>query len=136
MIELRMVGRMARRALLLTPVLVGALWLVDGPKWGLSGLAGVAMTLGNLWLSARILGGVAERAPKLLLPAGLAAFMLGLFLLTIVAFALQGLELVFFPVTGFTLIGCHLGLVLWEAAGAYKHAETQTNPLSAADTRS
>ncbi|HYP22192.1 MAG TPA: hypothetical protein VEV43_01345 [Actinomycetota bacterium] len=136
MIELGMVGRMARRALLLTPVLVAILWLVDGPKWGLSGAAGVAMTLGNLWLSARILGGVAERQPKLLLPAGLAAFMLGLFLLTMVALALRELDLVYFPVTGFTLIGCHLGLVLWEAAGAYKHTGTETNPLSAADTRS
>lgn len=131
-----MVGRMARRAALLTPVIVAVLWLVDGPKWGLSGLAGVAMTLGNLWLSARILGGVAERAPKLLLPAGMATFMLGLFLLTMVALALQALDVVYFPVTGFTLIGCHLLLVLWEAAGAYKHAETSTNPLSAADTRS
>lgn len=131
-----MVGRMARRALLLTPLLVGVLWLVDGPKWGVSGLAGVAMTLLNLWLSARILGVVAERAPKLLLPAGLAAFMLGLFLLTLIALALREADLVYFPVTGLTLIGAHLGLVLWEAAGAYKHVETQTNPLSAADTRS
>ncbi|MDQ4124644.1 MAG: hypothetical protein M3134_03450 [Actinomycetota bacterium] len=127
---------MARRALLLTPVLVAVLWLAGGPKWGVSGLAGVAMTLGNLWLSAKILGGVAERAPKLLLPAGLAAFMFGLFLLTIVAVVLRELDVVYFPVTGFTLIGAHLGLVLWEAAGAYKHAETSTNPLSAADTRS
>lgn len=131
-----MVGRMARRALFLTPVLVAVLWLVDGPKWGLSGLAGVAMTLGNLWLSAVILGRVAERAPRLLLPAGLAAFMLGLFLLTLVAVAMRELDLVYFPVTGFTLIGCHLGLVLWEAAGAYKHTETDTTSLSAADTRS
>jgi hypothetical protein len=130
-----MVGRMARRALLLTPVLVALLWLVEGPKWGVSGLAGVAMTLGNLWLSARILGGVAERQPKLLLPAGLAAFMLGLFLLTMVALGLQALDLVYFPVTGFTLIGFHLLLVLWEAAGAYRHVE-QPKPLSAADTRS
>ncbi len=131
-----MVGRMARRAVVLTPVLVGVLWLFDGPTWGLSGLAGVAMTLGNLWLSAKILGGVAERTPRLLLPAGLAAFMLGLFLLTLVALALRELDLVYFPVTGFTLIGCHLGLVLWEAAGAYKHTETGTKSLSAADTRS
>ncbi|MFN2589110.1 MAG: hypothetical protein ABR613_13475 [Actinomycetota bacterium] len=136
MIELQMVGRMARRALFLTPVLVVILWLVDGPKWGLSGAAGVAMTLGNLWLSAKILGGVAERTPKLILPAGLATFMLGLFLLTMVALALQALDLVFFPVTGFTLVGCHLLLVLWEAAGAYQKVETTTNPRGAADTRS
>jgi hypothetical protein len=131
-----MVGRMARRALFLTPVLVAVLWLVDGPKWGLSAAVGVAMTLGNLWLSARILGGVAERTPNLLLPAGLAVFMLGLFLLTLVALALRAFDVVYFPVTGFTLIGCHLLLVLWEAAGAYKHTETSTSPLSAADTRS
>lgn len=129
-----MVGRMARRALFLTPVLVAALWIVDGPKWGLSGLAGVAMTLGNLWLSARILGGVAERTPKLILPAGLATFMLGLFLLTMVALGLQALDLVYFPVTGFTLIGCHLLLVLWEAAGAYD--QTGKNPVTAAEPRS
>ncbi|HEX2058088.1 MAG TPA: hypothetical protein VHI71_06935 [Actinomycetota bacterium] len=136
MIELRMVGRMARRALFLTPVLVAGLWIAGGPKWGVSGLAGVAMTLVNLWLSARILGVVAERAPRLLLPAGLATFMLGLFVLTMAAVALRALDLVYFPVTGFTLIGCHLGLVLWEAAGAYEHTETRTNSLSAADTRS
>jgi hypothetical protein len=136
-IELRMVGRMTRRALVLTPVLVAILWLIDGPRWGFSAAAGVAMTLGNLWLSARILGGVAERAPRMLLPAGLATFMLGLLLLTMVALGLQTLDLVYFPVTGFTLIGCHLGLVLWEAAGAYDHAsDSKIDPLSAADTRS
>jgi hypothetical protein len=135
-IELKMVGRMTRRALVLTPVLVAVLWVVDGPRWGLSAAAGVAMTLGNLWLSARILGGVAERAPRMLLPAGLATFMLGLFLLTMAALALQALDLVYFPVTGFTLIGCHLGLVLWEAAGAYDKPANRTDPLGATDTRS
>lgn len=136
MIELQMVGRMTRRALILTPFLVAVLWLIDGPEWGFSAFAGVAMTLGNLWLSAKILGGVAERTPNLLLPAGLATFVLGLFLLTMVALGLQALDLVDFPVTGFTLIGSHLLLVLWEASGAYQRLERQPNPASAADTRS
>jgi hypothetical protein len=119
MIELEMVSRMARRALLLAPILVGVLWLVGGSSWGLSAAVGVAMTLGNLWLSARIIGGVAERNPQLLLPAGLATFALGLALLTALAFALRAIDAVYFPVTGFVLIGSHLGLVLWEASGAY-----------------
>ncbi len=136
MIELQMVGRMARRGAVLTPALVAILWLAGGPKWGFSAAAGVGMTIGNLWLSARILGGIAERTPQMLLPAGLATFMLGLFLLTMVALGLREADLVYFPVTGFTLIGCHLGLVLWEASGAYKHAQTTEDPLSAADTRS
>ena len=133
-----MVRRMAVRAMFLAPVLALVLFLVGDWEWAFSGLAGMAMTLGNLWLSARILGGVAERTPQLLLPAGLAAFMLGLFLLTMVALGLQALDLVYFPVTGLTLIGCHLLLVLWEAAGAYDAIGTNDNakPLSAVDTRS
>jgi hypothetical protein len=118
-IELQMVGRMARRAVLFSPVLIGALWLWRGFDYGLSGAVGVAMTLLNLWLAARIIGGVADNHPQLLLPAGLGAFVLGLLLLTAIAFALRNVDVLYFPVTGFVLIGSHLGLVLWEAAGAY-----------------
>ncbi len=81
------------------------------------------MTIGNLWLSARIIGGVAENSPQLLLPAALTTFALGLALLVGLAFGLKNLDFIDFPVTGFVLIGSHLGLVLWEAAGAYDHAD-------------
>jgi hypothetical protein len=77
------------------------------------------MTIGNLWLSARIIGGVAEKNPKLLLAAAMIAFTLGLAVLTAIAFALQAFDLVTFEVTGITLIVSHLVLVLWEAARAY-----------------
>jgi hypothetical protein len=141
LIELQMVGRMARRALAIGPVLVVALagaGAVEGGagtavEWGVSGAIGIGMTLGNLWLSAAIIGRVAERSPQLLLAAGLATFALGLLLLTAIAFMLQKADVVFFPVTGFVLIASHLGLVLWDAAGAYR-----TNPKStnrAAPTR-
>jgi hypothetical protein len=123
LIELRMVHRMIRRGLVLTPVLAAGLWLFGSLEWAVSGVVGVAMTLGNLWLAARIIGGVAERAPQLLLPAALASFFLGLVALTGVALALRAADTVYFPVTGFVLIGSHLGLVLWEAAGAYEKIE-------------
>jgi hypothetical protein len=118
-IERDMVRRMILRGLVLAPVIVAALWLWRGQTYAWSGAVGLALTLGNLWLSARIIGGVAESSPQLLMPAALATFALGLLLLTAVALALQSADLVFFPVTGFVLIGSHLGLVLWEAAGAY-----------------
>ncbi len=124
MIERDMVRRMIVRGLVLAPVLVATLWLWRGPRYGWSAAAGLALTLGNLWLSARIIGGVAERSPQLLMPAALATFALGLMLLTGIAFGLQAADLVFFPVTGFVLIGSHLGLVLWEAAGAYGRIDT------------
>ena len=119
MIEMQMVLRMARRALFLVPFLVAALWFFGGPLWALSGVIGVAMTVGNLWASARIIGGVADNNPTLLLVAAMVAFTLGLALLGAVAFGLQALEIVDFPVVGFTLIGTHMVLVISEASAAF-----------------
>ena len=114
-----MVKRMTIRGLFLAPVLILGLYLGGGIDFVVSGLIGLAMTLGNLWLAARIIGGVAENSPKLLVPVGLATFALGLILLTVLSAVLDRAELIYFPVTGFVLIGSHLVLVLWEAAGAY-----------------
>jgi hypothetical protein len=131
MVEVAMVRRMTRRAFLLAPVIVAAVWAFSDARGALSAAVGLAMTLGNLWLSARLIGGVAEKTPALLLPVALATFALGLLLLTGVALGLRAADLVDFPITGFTLIGTHLGLVLWEAAGAYNHADA-----TAVDVRS
>ena len=130
-----MVHRMVRRAVVVGPIVVGILAVaggIDGGgsqafEWALSGAVGLAMTLGNLWLSAALIGGVAERSPQLLLPVGLATFALGLILLTGIAFVLQRVDVISFPVTGFILIVSHLGLVLWDAAGAYGPSNTQAN---------
>lgn len=119
-----MVVRMAKRAMFLAPILIVALWFFGGPLWALSGAVGVAMTLGNLWASARIIGGVADNNPTLLLVAAMVAFTLGLALLGAIAFALQALEVVDFPVVGFTLIGTHMVLVISEAGAAYPIRKT------------
>lgn len=123
MIELAMVRRMAVRALVLAPAVVGVLWLWRGGHYALSGVVGLAMALLNLYVSGRIIGGVAERHPGLLLVAGIGAFALGLAMLTGIAVALRDLDVIFFPVTGFVLIASHLGLVLWEAAGGPQGAD-------------
>ena len=125
MIELSMVRRMAVRAALLSPVLLVALAAIGGWDYAWSGAIGLALMLANLWLSARIIGGVAERSPGLLMPVALATFALGLLLLTGVALGLQALDAVVFPVTGFVLVGSHLLLVLWEAGGAYARADAR-----------
>lgn len=93
-----------------------ALGLWGGFGYALSGTLGIGMALLNLWLSARIIGGVADRQPELLAVAGMAGFALGLILLSVIAFLLRSTELVSFPITGFALVVSHLGLVLWEAA--------------------
>ncbi len=114
-----MVGRMMRRGALAAPAVLAGLWAWDGGRAALSGAVGLGLALLNLWLAARVIGGVADTSPHLLLLAAMVAFALGLGLLTGIAFALQAAGVVSFPVTGWTLIGAHLGLVLWEAGRAF-----------------
>lgn len=124
-----MVGRMTKRGVVLAAVIALAVWLLAGPFYAASSLVGAALTLGNLWLAARIIGGVAESNPKMLMPVGLATFALGLILLTAISAVLSITDLIYFPATGFTLIGLHLVLVLWEASGAYGHARAKDQEL-------
>ena len=119
MIEMQMVVRMAKKAMVLTPIVVAALWFFGGPVWALSGALGIAMTLANLWFAARIIGGVADNNPTLLLVAAMGAFTLGLALLGAIAFGLQALDIADFRVVGFTLIGTHMVLVISEAGATY-----------------
>jgi hypothetical protein len=119
MIELAMVRRMIRRGLLLAPIVIAALAAFGGMEWGLSAAIGMAFAIFNLWLTARLIGGMAENRPELLSAAGFAAFILTLALLAVVAIVIKKIESLDFPVTGLVLIGAHLTLVVWEAADAF-----------------
>lgn len=112
-----MVQRMVKRGLLVAPVLAIVLAVVGDLSWAVSGLIGLGFTLANLWLAGRVIGGVAENAPHLLLPAALGAFTAGLLVLTLAAVGLKRVDYIDFPVTGITLVVSHLVLVAWEAAG-------------------
>jgi hypothetical protein len=114
-----MVRRITTRALFLAAPLALGLYLLGESLYVVSGLIGLAMMLGNLWLAARIIGSVAQNNPKLLMPVGIATFALGLILVTALSALLISTDVIYFPVTGFVLVGSHLVLVLWEAAGAY-----------------
>lgn len=120
MIELQMVKRMMVRGLYLVPGLVLALWLWNGSEYAFSGLVGLGLTVMNLFLAAQVIGRVADSSPRLLLPAAMVAFTLGLAVVTGISFVLKSTGVIYFPVTGFSLIGSHLLLVGWEAAGSYK----------------
>jgi hypothetical protein len=125
-IELAMVRRMIRRGLLLAPLVVAALGLYLGAPAATSAAIGMGLAIANLWLAARVIGGVADNNPSLLVLAALFAMVAGLAALTGAAFVLQSMRIVSFPVAGFTLIGTHLVLVLWEAARAFPVAERRT----------
>lgn len=116
MIEVRMVGRMIKRASFAAPLVAVILFLWGGPPYALSGLAGLFFAVANLWFSARLIGRTADRDPQMLMVAGMAALFTTLIVLTAVGLLVRHLELVSLPVFGVTLIGSHLALVLWETA--------------------
>lgn len=118
MIEIRMVERMVKRALFLAPVLAAVLFLWGGLGYVLSGLIGLALAVLNLWFAARLIGRTAERDPQMLMVAGMAALFTALIILTAAGFILRRAEWVSLPAFGLSLVGSHLGLVLWETASA------------------
>jgi hypothetical protein len=129
-----MVHRMLKRGALVAPFVIAVLWIWKGSDMGISVAVGIAMALANLWLAGRVIGGVAENRPQLLLAGAMVAFTLGLVFLTAVGLLLQATGIVTFKITGVALIVSHLGLVLWEAARAYPAtgvSSTGTNALKA-----
>jgi hypothetical protein len=113
-VEAQVAADMARRMLPVLPVLV----LVDGLIWGVdgafSGAFAVALVLGNLALSAAMLGRAARISLSLLMAAALGGFALRLFLITAVFLLVKDQSWVDVPALGFTLIVTHLGLLIWE----------------------
>ncbi len=136
MIELEMVKRMIRRGLYLALPIVAFLAIVGQLEWAVSGAIGIALTLINLWLSGRIIGGMAENRPEMLMPAGMAAFGIGLIMLTVAAVLLKQVDSLEFAVTGVTLVGVHLTLVMWEAADAFLKLPSKKNPSPSTGARS
>ena len=116
MIELRIVRRMVRRALVAAPLLIGWLWLAGGPGYAVSGGIGLALTLAQMWAAARIIGGTAENNPQFLLGAAMGTFVLTLVMLGAIAVSFDGIDFLSFKVTGLVLVVSHLALVLAEAA--------------------
>src|SRR5215218_2609133 len=113
-VEAQVAADMARRMLPVLPVLV----LVDGLIWGLDGAASgamaVALVLGNLALSAALLGRAARISLALLMAAALGGFALRLFLLAAIVWAVKDQPWVDITALGLTLIVTHLGLLIWE----------------------
>ncbi len=113
-----MVKRMIVRGTYLAPLVAIALWLWNGSDYAVSGLVGLALTLLNLYFAAAVIGRVAESTPRLLMVGAMLAFTVGLALVTGISYLLKTAEVIYFPVTGFTLIVSHLLLVGWEAVGS------------------
>jgi hypothetical protein len=105
---------LARRALLVAPIVIVALGLWRGWPGAVSAAIGILLVILNFGVSARLITWGSERSPGALQVAVMGGFVLRLALLTVVVLALQGLSFVDVPVLVLTLAITHLGLLVWE----------------------
>jgi hypothetical protein len=119
MIELAIVRHMIVRGALLAPILVVVLLAVEGPEAALSGAIGLGMTLVLLWLSGRIIGGLAENRPDLLMVGAMVAMVVSLAGAGVALVALERVDFVDFRVAALTLVVSYLVLIIWEAADKF-----------------
>jgi hypothetical protein len=113
-VEAQIAGDMAKRMLPVLPVLVLVAGLIWGPDGAASGAFAVALVLGNLALSAALLGWAARISLPLLMAAALGGFAIRLFLITAIFLLVKDQSWVDVHALGFSLIVTHLGLLMWE----------------------
>jgi hypothetical protein len=114
-VERQIVTDMARRALMAAPFIVGVAAAIWGTKGALSALYALTIVLINFALSAAVLTKAAKLSPNVLMGAVLGGF-LGRMILVAVAIALvNDAGWVSRLPLGLTVVGTHLGLLIWEA---------------------
>ena len=106
---------MVRRGLPAAPALVGLGLLGWGVDGALSAAFGVALVLGNLVLSALILGRAAKVSPTVLMAAALGGFLGRMTLMVLAVAAVRDQSWVEVVPLGITVVVTHLGLLLWES---------------------
>ena len=113
-VEAQVAADMARRMLPVLPVLVLLAGLIWGGDGAISAAFAVVLVLGNLALSAALLGWAARISLALLMAAALGGFILRLVLLTAVVYAVKDQGWVDIVALGITLAVTHVGLLVWE----------------------
>jgi hypothetical protein len=114
-VERQIVTDMVRRAAIVSPAIVAVAALGWGGRGALSALYALALVLVNFALSAAVLGRAAKLSPNVTMAAVLGGF-LGRMILVAVAIALvNDAGWVSRLPLGLTVVGTHLGLLVWEA---------------------
>ncbi|HEY2430802.1 MAG TPA: ATP synthase subunit I [Acidimicrobiales bacterium] len=113
-VERQLAMDMARRGLLVAPVLIAVATAVWGIHGGLSAAFAVALALGNLLLAAVLVSWAARISLLAMAAVALGGYLARLVLLTAVVFAVRHQPWVSWIPLALTLLVTHLGLLLWE----------------------
>ena len=119
MIELAIVQHMIKRGALLAPILIVVLLAVEGLDAAGAGAIGLGLALLLLWISGRIIGGLAENRPDLLIVGAMVAMAVSLAGAGVALVVLERVDFVDFRVAAITLVTSYLVLIIWEAADKF-----------------
>jgi len=105
---------LAKKAAIVTPIVVIGLGVWRGPDAALGAFLALALIVGNFFASAAILGWTAKHAPHALAGVAMLSFLGRLLVITIIGAGIKQLDIVDFPVFGITLVVSYLALLFWE----------------------
>ena len=113
-IEREIAVDLAKKAAIVTPIVVIGVGIWRGPDAALGAFLALALIVANFFASAAILGWTAKHAPHALSGAAMLSFLGRLVIITIIGAGIKQLDIVDFPVFAITLVVSYLALLFWE----------------------
>ena len=113
-IERGIASDLAKKAAIVTPIVVIGLGVWRGPDAALGAFLALALVVVNFFASAAILGWTAKHAPHALAGVAMLSFLGRLVIITIIGAGIKQLDIVDFPVFAITLVVSYLALLFWE----------------------
>jgi hypothetical protein len=114
-VERQIVVDMARRAALIAPAVVVIAAVFAGTRGALSALYALAIVLVNFALSAAVLTRASKMSPTAIMGAVLGGFLIRMTLVAVAIAVVNDAGWVSRLPLGLTVVGTHLGLLIWEA---------------------
>ena len=113
-IEREIAVDLAKKAAIITPIIVIGLGIWRGPDAALGAFLALALVVVNFLASAAILGWTAKHAPHALAGVAMLSFLGRLVIITVIGAGIKQLDFVDFTVFGITLVISYLALLFWE----------------------
>jgi hypothetical protein len=113
-VELQVSSDMAKRGLIVAPLLILAGYLIWGSDGAWSTAYAIALVLVNFLLSALLIGWAARISLVVLMAATMFGYLFRLGLIFVAVFAVKDTTWISLPALGAAIIVTHLGLLVWE----------------------
>ena len=104
----------AKRSLVVAPILIAIFAITGGWLGAVSAAIGVAIVVANFVLAAALLAGSARISPALMMFAALFGYLVRLSLIFLAIWLVRDASWIELVPFGITVIVSHLGLLLWE----------------------